>query len=241
MQQKLEYDGYQEKIEKKKAMEKVKSTSVGAVSVKDTDDSNVRKKKWQLHKQKVAGGKTNEESKSSLSSENKNVKSQTSTFVKPYVVQDNDKERLKIKLGDHISKRFSASSSNNVSDAKENVSEFPKLSSSEINSRKNAPIADEEKAHNVISMSSKEGVELKDDKGILNVGYDNQGYGNYEMPIATEVDLVEDIILVDAKVILGLFGMNVFQKCFLKYSVSFTNRLLIHGTSRRSFMLILSL
>ena len=77
-------------------------------------------------------------------------------------------------------------------------------------------------------------------KGILNVGYDNQGYGNYEMPIATEVDLVEDIILVDAKVILGLFGMNVFQKCFLKYSVSFTNRLLIHGTSRRSFILLLS-
>ena len=207
-------NGNQEKVDKKKVMGGTKATLPGAIAVKDSEDSNAKKKdklRSQMIKRKAAI-----ESTSSLSSDNLKKESQvdteTTTTTSPNIVRENDakkhRRRLKIKLADNIRNRYRTPFTNDTLDVQENTSESPALSS---NVQTNVPFADEEVIDVVFTTSLiEEGVELEQHGGIL-----DEAIENYEMPIATAVNdsdavlnlphvepnyLEEDIVIVDAKV-----------------------------------------
>ena len=210
----MKKDGNQEIVDKKKIMGGTKATLPGAVAVQDTEDSNVKKKKKlrsQMIKRKAANESSSSFSNDNVQQENQ-VNTETTSAISPNIVRESDakshRRRLKIKLGDHIRNRYRTPLTNDTSDAQENTSESPALSS---NAQTNVPFADEEEAEAMVTTSlNEEGVDLEQDVGIL-----DEVIENYEMAIATAVNasevvvtasnvepnyLVEDIVIVDAEV-----------------------------------------
>ena len=112
--------------------------------------------------------------------------------ISPKLLTENDAEnheqRLKMKTGEDIRLRQLTSFTNDTSDAQENISESPSLSS---NAETKAPFADEERAHAMISTSSnEEDIALEQHGGIIDEGNDN-----YEMHSATAVNASEDVLV----------------------------------------------
>ena len=144
-------------------------------------------------------------------------KEDSSVSISPKLLRENDaenhKQRLKMKTGEDIRVRNSTPFTNDTSDAQENTSESPSLSS---NAETKEQFADEEEADAVIPTSSnEEGVDLEQYGGII-----DEDIEHYEMHSDTAVNasegvlvtshaepdaLVDEIVIAVAKVSLCVF------------------------------------
>ena len=203
--------------------------AVAVKKANDSNLKKKERLRSQMYKRKTAAGGMipNEEQKSSYVTDNEEkdrkvktnvqgilINNDPTTTIESNIVNEidvkNHKERLKMKTREDIRSRYSTTMANDIS-AHENLNEIPTLSSNRTNPRGIAPFAGEEGTPVIPTTINEEGIDFEQSRNIVNESNDN-----YEMPIAIAVnasevllvsphaepiDVEEDIVIVEAKVI----------------------------------------